>query len=255
MAYSVDVKSEFLINPIADSFENVEFSNDKIDNENELAPPAAKKSKNRGMNKKRPREQFSAQKRFCNNFLIGGKCEFDDKCRYSHDSSEFLKSKQPDLPGKCPIFDIRGFCRFGLMCRFYNTHSGLDSSNIDGQLPKSDVLNNLPLEKRILLEKRKWKFPKSDTFLNDLKQQRKDAIDSETIVTQHEPRLAKKLGPSDWKGKLYLAPLTTVGNLPFRRICKQFGVDITCSEMALATELLNVRVYTFKIFVHDFILN
>lgn len=43
------------------------------------------------------------------------------------------------------------------------------------------------------------------------------------------------------RGQLILAPLTKYGNVPFRRLCADFGADVTMGEMMFAKELLHPK--------------
>uniref|UniRef100_A0A2M4ANN8 tRNA-dihydrouridine(47) synthase [NAD(P)(+)] n=1 Tax=Anopheles triannulatus TaxID=58253 RepID=A0A2M4ANN8_9DIPT len=262
---------------------------------NEDGPPAekkgryeseGKKKKNRGQNKGRQlpfKEDDSL--RLCKSLLDGpqeegsGKKCANPNCRYSHDLDRFLQLKPKDIGDKCYIYSVKGFCNFGVTCRFAGAHLDEQNRNIYPAGHKTDddsmlVSTWLSTDLQHILRKKKYNFNKSTKIVNKFErlQQEERAEkaktpaaepsngDSETVIAEAEEikvetPAAVPIGPVtdedlivlrsaerkriNFRDKLYLSPLTTVGNLPFRRICKEYGVDITCGEMACAIPIIN----------------
>lgn len=218
------------------------------------------KKKNRGQNKKRPRDAKTADAdKLCLAVVRGEECRFGEKdCRYSHDIKKALADRPPDLTqveGGCPSYNLTGYCEFGIHCRFGSDHINMATGDNlrkenEGGSKKKAVLNVLPKQVQVQLRKKKYAFVCKRHFEQkkgkadaESKEDEKATTEEETKLSSTEPAIDLTPLPTkrkliDFRNKVYVAPLTTVGNLPFRRIMKKFGADITCGEMAIGTCLL-----------------
>lgn len=56
-------------------------------------------------------------------------CPFEN-CKFLHDIDEYLSDKFEDVGDTCPIYTTRGFCSFGITCRFAKQHIDENKRNI-----------------------------------------------------------------------------------------------------------------------------
>lgn len=207
--------------------------------------------------------------RLCDSIIKNTPCSYGSGCRKSHDLKAYLAMKPVEIDTTCYVFRQFGSCPFGVTCRFSSDHtitkeaedgSLISESRISGEERPRLVFNILDNDLKNKLWKKKYDFKKSFDILKVVNKycdankpvkynKNKGLVERLPVDEFGKPKEAKvgsvtdedliKLRQAekkkiDWKGKTYLAPLTTAGNLPYRRICKEFGVDITCSEMAVA---------------------
>lgn len=210
-----------------------------------------KDKKSRGQNKNRKLAQKKELVKYCERErLEDGKCSFGDKCRMEHDLEKYLASKLPDLDGTCPVYDALGYCPAGVKCRWLKSHF------VDGKLledPKKDDVSKQNYEVNVVgpemqrsLQRREYKFKLSDAAINAIENEQKENAEDRDAAKRRDnyasytegmlkPTEKKRL---DYDRKYVLSPLTTVGNLPYRRLMKTLGTDITFCEMALSLPLV-----------------
>lgn len=184
-------------------------------------------------------------------------------CKYLHDIDKYLKLKPADIGDTCFTYETKGYCSRGITCRFGKSHITELGRNkrcpqkiADFEENGLKCVNFVSKDIQFKLRKKTYDFSKSIGIVEEVSKSKSDTNctneDSEKSIGPCAEEDEIKLRQNEkrkinWEGKLYLSPLTTLGNLPFRRICKEYGADITCAEMTMAPSLLQSFQYEWAL--------
>ncbi|KAG0677690.1 tRNA-dihydrouridine synthase 3 [Pichia californica] len=222
------------------------------ENNNNNSNSKGNKNKKRGQNKSRKLIQIKEDLKVCPSIIdpeSGKSCIKGSECNWCHDIQIYLDQKEPSLEGICPVWKELGYCPMGIKCRWLKSHFNFKSNKLKykkGYIrdeTKGEV-NLISLADKRLLYGNKFEFSKSEVAIKLVDEDKISKMDSEKRKELENEFNDFKIKSSEkkklnYKNKKILSPLTTVGNLPFRRLMKTLGADITFSEMAVSTPLIN----------------
>ena len=125
------------------------------------------RKRQRGMNKQRKhyRPDDSGEVKMCTKIMCGEECKFGQECKFSHDLAAAFARRPADLGEECPIWTLRGHCRFGVHCRFGSCHLEAPSGQSVRRTvaePPYEELNVVDWSVAHLLRRRQVDFAASD---------------------------------------------------------------------------------------------
>ncbi|KAH3683757.1 hypothetical protein WICPIJ_005276 [Wickerhamomyces pijperi] len=267
------IKAEYRITarqskPEAESAEPVEEKKDDRDDDSK----GKRGKKKRGQNKNRDNRQDHEEVRLCVSLINpfeGKTCHFGpDACRFTHDVKAYVATKPKDIEGVCPVFEALGYCPVGFKCRFLHSHFNDEKFELVRDLEKYEKVKLVNFEinhatgaEKYELVKKKFEFVKAkeiNKIIDEIQSKNKEIDEAnkksnqptdesgeaksnevkEAYNVYHDAKYyASEKKKLDLHHKKIVSPLTTVGNLPYRRLMRHLGADVTYSEMALTQPL------------------